>query len=68
MNPRKLLYVIAASLFIFPLSAKDRDEEYYAAIIQQQQAEIQKLDERNAAEEEKARQKRSPAQNKLIDS
>ncbi|MBP5358639.1 MAG: hypothetical protein J6Y69_05575 [Treponema sp.] len=67
MDPRKLLFAITITLTLFPLFARDRDEEYYSAIIQQQAAEIQKLDERNAAEEEKARQKRSQAENRRID-
>lgn len=65
---RKTLLLILTGLTLFPLFARDKDEEYYAAIIQQQAAEIKKLDERNAEEEEKIRQKRSPTQNKLIDS
>ena len=64
---RKTLLLVLTGLTLFPLFARDKDAEYYAAIIQQQTAEIQKLDERNAAEEEKIRQKRNPAENKRID-
>ncbi|MBO4320680.1 MAG: hypothetical protein J5857_09465 [Treponema sp.] len=64
---RKTLLLILTGLTLFPLSARDKDEEYYAAIIKEQEAEIQKLDARNAAEEDKRRQKRSSAENKRID-
>ena len=67
MFSRKLLLILTGSLFLFPLSAKDRDDEYYASIIQKQEAEIQKLDASNAAEEDKIRQNRSDYENKRID-
>ncbi|MBO7639144.1 MAG: hypothetical protein J6S91_09235, partial [Treponema sp.] len=67
MTSRKSIFILIFSLCIFQLSARDRDDEYFASIIQQQEAEIKKLDERNSAEEEKRRQKRSSQENKRID-
>ena len=67
MTSRKSIFILILSLCIFQLQAKDRDDEYFTSIIQQQEAEIKKIDERNAAEEEKRRQKRSSQENRRID-